>query len=106
MQIRWKYGLWVNGMLLAIWALYIYTAQIWDKQDMLRIEARCLQRLAKTLQKIGFEQNNPLPTLADLLRVMAQANEGTEIMVLDADSVIFASGNFRRHHIILLSQRQ
>jgi len=88
MRIRWKYLLSINSILLAIWVLYIATEQIWDRKDMLHLEARSLQTLAKMLRTVGFVQGRPRPSLPALLGAMRDIQAGTEIMILDAASVI------------------
>lgn len=88
MQIRWKYLLWVNGVLLVIWAVYILLGQVWERQDMLRIEARSLQDLARLVEELGFRAGAPLSGLDETVQRLARVYPGTEIMVLDRRSVV------------------
>ena len=88
MRIRWKYLISINGILIAIWVLYIVTEQVWDREDMLHIEARCLQKLAMILRGVGFDHGRPRSSLPATLKAMTDVHAGTEIMILDATSVI------------------
>ena len=91
MQIRWKYLIGINGVLLVLWVAHIAADQIWDRQDMLRIEARALQNLAAILRDVGFGRGRPLPQLPDTLSALVRIHRGSEIMVIDARSMVIAS---------------
>jgi len=91
MQIRWKYLIGINGVLMVLWLLHIVTDQMWDRRDMLRIEVRNLFNLAQVLQDTGFDGGRPQANLSQILSAMARIHQGTEWMVLDARSVVHTS---------------
>jgi len=91
MRIRWKYLLWVNGVLLALWTLYIVTDQIWDGRDMLRLEAESLRCMARMLRVASFRDGRPRPSTQALLAELTRLRPGTEVMVLDRHYVVRAS---------------
>ena len=91
MQIRWKYLIGINGVLMVLWILHIVTDQMWDRRDLLRIEVRNLLNLAQVLQDTGFEGGRPRANLSQILSSMARIHQGTEWMVLDARSMVHTS---------------
>jgi len=91
MRIQSKYLLWVNGVLLLLWTLYIVTDQAWDSRDLLRIEAHYLQSVARVVRGAGFSAGEPSKGLTRLLNVLTQVHPGIEVMVLDRRSVVRAS---------------
>jgi signal transduction histidine kinase len=91
MRIQWKYLLGVNGVLLVVWTLYIFTDREWDRRDMLRLEARSLQNMARVVRAASFERGAPAPSMKPLLAALARTQPGIEIMVIDRRSVVQAS---------------
>jgi signal transduction histidine kinase len=91
MRIQWKYLLGVNGVLLVVWTLYIFTDREWDRRDMLRLEARSLENMARVVRTACFERGVPASSMRPLMAALTRAQPGVEIMVIDRRLVVRAS---------------